>query len=211
MTIEGSESESNQTDSSDLVSKRITPRKRGVVAYSKNPFWKPFEVDVGTRKVTIAGGMTTNTETGEAMQHSGIHRIEHVDEDKFVKLFTQNIKLFFDLTAPSQKILQCVIATLQNHPNADGISLPWFTVDDFSQQHDLKISKSSFHRGLKEMLQKGFIAESELPHFYWINPHLFFNGNRMVFITEYRKTEKSKSVPKVHDQSSFETQVKENQ
>ena len=152
-----------------------------------------------------------NTETGEAMQHSGIHRIEHVDEDKFVKLFTQNIKLFFDLTAPSQKILQCVIATLQNHPNADGISLPWFTVDDFSQQHDLKISKSSFHRGLKEMLQKGFIAESELPHFYWINPHLFFNGNRMVFITEYRKTEKSKSVSKVHDQSSFEKQIKENQ
>ena len=37
------------------------------------------------------------------------------------------------------------------------------------------------------MLDKGFIAESEHPNFYWINPHLFFNGDRMVFINEYRK------------------------
>jgi hypothetical protein len=198
MTIEEPDIErSEEPRSSDLISKRVTPRKRGVLAYSKNPFWEPYKVDVGTRKITIAGGMTTNTATGEAMQHSGIHRIEQVDEDKFVKLFTQNIKLFFDLTGPSQKILQCVIATLQDHPNADGISLPWFTVDDFSQKHDLKISKTSFHRGMNEMLLKGFIAESELPHFYWINPHLFFNGNRMVFITEYRKAEKPNKTPAV--------------
>ena len=182
-------------DPEAIVSKRVKPRKQGVAAYTKNPFWKPTEVKVGTRKVTISGGFVANSETGEGMHHAGIHRVEWVDEDRFVKLFTQNLKAFFDLTPATQKVLQCVIASLQKTPNADGIWLPWFEVEDFSIEHDLKISRASFQRAMKEMLQKGFIAESENQNFYWINPHLFFNGDRMVFINEYRKEQK-KSKPK---------------
>lgn len=178
------------TDAEAIVSKRVKPRKQGVAAYTKNPFWKPTEVKVGTRKVTISGGFVANSETGEGMHHAGIHRVEWVDEDRFVKLFTQNLKAFFDLTPATQKVLQCVIASLQKTPNADGIWLPWFEVEDFSIEHDLKISRASFQRAMKEMLQKGFIAESENQNFYWINPHLFFNGDRMVFINEYRKEQK---------------------
>jgi len=169
------------------VSKRVTSRKKGVQAYTKNPFWKPYEIDVGTKKVTISGGTLLNTESGETLQHAGIHRVEYVDEDVFVKLFTKNLKVFFDLSIASQKVLQCVLNTLQISPNADGIFLPWFTVDDYSKEHNLKVSRATFHRGLREMLEKGFLAESENQNFYWINPHLFFNGNRMTFISEYRK------------------------
>ena len=44
---------------------------------------------------------------------------------------------------------------------------------------------------MKELLEKKFIAEAVQPHKFWINPHLFFNGDRMTFIREYRiKTEK---------------------
>ncbi len=182
-------------DPEAIVSKRVKPRKHGVDAYTKNPFWKPTEVKVGTRKVTISGGFVANTETGEGVHHAGIHRVEWVDEDRFVKLFTQNLKAFFDLTPATQKVLHCVIASLQKTPNADGIWLPWFQVEDFSIEHDLKISRASFQRAMKEMLAKGFIAESENQNFYWINPHLFFNGDRMVFINEYRKDQK-KSKPK---------------
>lgn len=172
------------------ISKRVKPRKQGVFAYSKNPFWRPTEVKVGTRKITISGGFVANSQTGEGMHHAGIHRVEWVDEDKFVKLFTQNLKAFFNLTPATQKVLQCVISTLQTNPNADGIWLPWFDVEDFSVTNDLKISRTSFQRAMKEMIEKGFIAESENQNFYWINPHLFFNGDRMVFINEYRKAEK---------------------
>lgn len=172
------------------VSTRVKPRKQGVSAYRQNPFWKPTEVKVGTKKVTIAGGFVANANNGEGMHHAGIHRVEWVDEEKFVKVFTQNLKVFFGLTPATQKVLQCVIATLQKSPNADGIWLPWFQVEDFSVENDLKISRASFQRAMKEMLQKGFIAESENQNFYWINPHLFFNGDRMVFINEYRKEQK---------------------
>lgn len=171
----------------DAVSKRVTSRKKGAVAYAKNPFWKPCEVKVGTKKVTIAGGFVSSPETGESVQHAGLHKVEFVDEDKFIKIFTQNLKAFFDLTPASQKVLQCLLATLQENPNAEGIHLPWFTVEDYSKSRDMKISRATFHRALHEMLEKGFIAESEHANFYWINPHLFFNGDRLVFINEYRK------------------------
>jgi predicted transcriptional regulator len=172
------------------VSTRVSSRKKGVSAYSKNPFWKPTEVKVGTRKVTISGGFVASNATGEGMHHAGIHRIEHVDESRFIKLFTDNLKVFFDLSSASQKVLHCVLAELQKHPDADGIWLPWFTVEDFALEKTIKISRTSFQRAMKEMLEKGFIAESENQNFYWINPNLFFNGDRMVFISEYRKTKK---------------------
>lgn len=175
-----------------IISTRVESRKKGVIAYTKNPFWKPTEIKVGTRKVTISGGFMTKNDTGETIQHAGIHRIEKVDETRFIKVFTDNLKVFFDLSSASQKVLHCVLEELQKHPNADGIWLPWFTIEDFAIDKSIKISRTSFQRAMREMLEKGFIAESENQNFYWINPNLFFNGDRMVFITEYQKDTKKK-------------------
>lgn len=196
MTIETSNLDTNpDTSKTEVeVSKRVNSRKKGVAAYSKNPFWKPTEVKVGTRKVTIAGGFLASADSGEGMHHAGIHRIEYVDETQFVKLFTGNLTVFFDLSPASQKLLHCLLDELQKYPNAEGIWLPWFTVEDFAAKKNLKISRTSFQRSLKEMLEKGFIAESENQNFYWINPNLFFNGDRMTFISEYRKIQKSKAL-----------------
>lgn len=189
MHIEQSGLDTNLS-SGAVVSTRVTSRKKGIAAYAKNPFWRPTEVKVGTRKVTIAGGFIARNDSGEGVHHAGIHRVEHVDESRFIKLFTDNLKVFFDLSTPSQKVLHCVLAELQKHPDAEGLWLPWFTVEDFAIEKSIKISRASFQRALKEMLEKGFIAESENQNFYWINPNLFFNGDRMVFISEYRKTPK---------------------
>jgi hypothetical protein len=52
---------------------------------------------------------------------------------------------------------------------------------------DPTLPERSFSRGLKELLKNNFIAHSETPNKFWINPHLFFNGNRVKFITEYVK------------------------
>lgn len=174
-------------NSENLISTRVKARKPGVQVYIKNPFWAPTQVKVGTRKVTIAGGLIESERTGEQLHLAGVHRVEHVDETQFVKLFTQNLKLFFDLSPGAQKILQVLLTELQKTPNSDGTFLSWVIVDEFAQLHNLKISRNTYHRGLREMLDKNFIAESEHQNYYWINPNLFFNGDRMVFITEYRK------------------------
>lgn len=168
-------------------SERVKSRKKGVLAYPQNPFWKPYEVDIGKKKVTIDSGYVTKNETGETQHIAGIHRVEEVDEERFIKLFTQNMHVFFDLSPASQKLLQCVLSLVQDKPRCLGINLDWIDMEDYAKKFSFKTSRTSYHRALHEMISKGFLAESERSGYFWINVHLFFNGDRMVFITEYRK------------------------
>lgn len=176
----------------NLVSEKRKSQKEGVLVYKENPFWEPYEVKVGKKFIRVAGGFHVSEETGESIQHSGIHIVEEKDEDEFIKLFTRNLKIFFDLKPTSLKVLQVLLYTIQQNPGTDSIHLHWFEVEEYSRLNDLKISRTAFHSALKEMISKGFIAEAEIPNKYWINPHLFFNGDRMIFIREYRKNNKSK-------------------
>ena len=60
---------------------------------------------------------------------------------------------------------------------------------------------------MKELLTKKFIAEALEPHKFWINPHLFFNGDRMSFVREYRiKTEKEikSETRRISDEVNFQ-------
>jgi hypothetical protein len=57
----------------------------------------------------------------------------------------------------------------------------------------------TFYRGLQELLTLEFIAHSSIPNKFWINPHLFFNGNRVKFITEYVKDTAITGYPKIND------------
>ena len=65
-------------------------RKKGILAYPKNPFWEAQEVKIGSKMIKVAGGQHVTPE-GESVAHSGIHVVRHVDETEFVKLYTSNI------------------------------------------------------------------------------------------------------------------------
>jgi hypothetical protein len=160
-------------------------RKKGMLAYNVNPFWEPTEVKVGSSFVRVAGGTHVGDE-GDSVKHSGIHIVKHVDKDEFVKLYTKNIKAIFDLKPTTQKVLQYLMKELQKTPNADAIYLAWLGANHYFSEVDIKVSRASFHRAMNELLNKKFIAESTMPNMYWFNPHLFFNGDRMSFIKEYK-------------------------
>lgn len=167
------------------VQKADAHSRRGLERYRENPFWKPTEVTVGKRHITVSGGHHVSKE-GESVQHSGIHIVTEVDKDEFIKLYTKNMRLFFDLKPTTQKVLQAILDAVQKAPNADCIYLHWFSVEEYIEAGGSKMSKSSFHNAMKELLEKKFIAEAVEPHKFWINPHLFFNGDRMSFVREYR-------------------------
>ena len=178
--------------STDLDKKE---EKTAVSRYRVNPFWEPTEVKVGTKFITVAGGMH-GTEEGESVQHSGIHIVTEIDKEEFVKLYTKNMRVFFDLKPTTQKVLQVVLDAVQQSPNADCIYMHWLSVDEYLKTHSLGMSKASFHNAMNELINKKFIAKSVEPHKFWINPHLFFNGDRMTFVREYR-LKKEKEVKSV--------------
>jgi hypothetical protein len=47
------------------------------------------------------------------------------------------------------------------------------------------MSDRTFHNGLKELIAKGFL-KPKLPNQFWVNPALFFKGDRVAFLREYR-------------------------
>lgn len=160
-------------------------RRKGAARYRANPFWDPTEVKVGKKHITVAGGLHVSNE-GESVKHSGVHIVTEVDKDEFIKLYTKNMRLFFDLRPTTQKVLQVILDAVQKAPNTDCIYLHWFTVEEYMDSSGTSISKASFHNAMKELLEKKFVAEATDPHKFWINPHLFFNGDRMTFVREYR-------------------------
>jgi hypothetical protein len=164
--------------------------RRGLERHRENPFWEPTEVKVGQKHITVAGGRHVSEE-GESVQHSGVHIVTEVDKEEFIKLYTKNMRVFFDLKPTTQRVLQVLLEAVQKAPNADCIYLHWFNVEEYMEANGTSLSKASFHNAMKELLAKKFIAESVEPHKFWINPHLFFNGDRMSFVREYRlKSEK---------------------
>lgn len=179
-----------------------TSRKKGVSVYPNNPFWAPTEVKVGSKLVRVAGGMHVSSE-GESVQHSGIHIVESVDKDEFVKLYTKNIRAIFDLKPTTQRVLQYLMVELQKTPNADAVYLAWVSANEYFSEVSLGMSRASFHRALKELIEKDFIAESTRPNMFWFNPHLFFNGNRMTFIKEYRVKNSPQKTTDVEDQKEL--------
>jgi len=48
------------------------------------------------------------------------------------------------------------------------------------------MSESTFNRGLRELVDKGFVYPRS-PSVYWVNPSMFFKGDRVLFIKEYRR------------------------
>jgi predicted transcriptional regulator len=162
-------------------------RKRGVKnspKYAINPFIDRLVVKTRGRKVTVARGSSlVDLETGEIQGMTEIAQIVEVDEGQFVKLFTKDLAFWFDLNKSAMRVFGALLATVQKE--SIGRDLVFF--DHTSDQtKEFGMSKQTFYRGVEELIEKGFIARHRSAGWYFINPSMFFNGNRARFVKEYR-------------------------
>ena len=164
----------------------VRGKRKNELAYPENPFWHKTEVTLGRKHITVGGGRYVTNE-GDSVEHSGVHVIREVDESEFVKIYTRNIRAIFDLKPAAQRVLQYLIVELQKTPNADAVYLAWIGAEEYFSENNVKMSRASFFNAMKELISKRFLAESTRQNMFWFNPNLFFNGNRMTFINEYRK------------------------
>lgn len=99
----------------------------------------------------------------------------------------------YDLTKTAQRVFTAVLKVYEETPMRGGyvdfIDLYWFDGGLCGQAIDM--SEKTFQRGLKELLAKSFLAP-RLHNSYWINPSLFFKGDRVRFIREYVRKAKEK-------------------
>lgn len=157
---------------------------------SSNPLIKPTEVPVKRKRVrsSLAGKQLVDANTGQLEATAVIHQIEDKDTDEFVKVFAAGIAASYELSRTGQRVFQAILQEYEQTPMtrgyADSIYLAWF--DGGLSGRKIDMSEYTFKRGLRELLDKSFIAP-QAPNVFWVNPALFFKGDRVMLIREYRK------------------------
>jgi hypothetical protein len=154
-----------------------------------NPLMEPHEVRVQKRYVrTRSRQDMLNPSTGELVGVTSIHIVEERDDAEFVKVFAEGVKAAFDLTRTGYRVFQAVLTIYQSTSMKGGYAeaVELFWLGDGLNGRSLDMSEKTFQRGLKELLAKGFLAP-RMASSFWVNPALFFKGDRVAFVKEYRK------------------------
>ena len=140
--------------------------------------------------MTAKGGKAIiDTTTGEVEDVAEIVSVHRVDNEQFVKIFTSNLKQFFNLKPTTYRMVQVLLHQLGRARDRDTVYLNVSVAEQYFISTDQNlISKASYYNAMRELIQKGFIAEHQ-PEPLLINPALFFNGDRVRFVKEYRNTD----------------------
>ena len=157
--------------------------------YETNPFISNLEITTASKKVTIFpmgsdDQVLINQTTGE-IKGTNVVTYKKVDNEEFVKLFSRNIALTFDLTSAGIKSFNVLVWSVQNTAiQKDVVALDQFALTDFLKTNDsLKMTLRTFQRGLVELEASKIIAKTLRKGFYYINPNFVFNGDRIAFTT----------------------------
>ena len=182
--------------------KKITSLKNLKLSPKINPLVElsaPIRVSSGL----VAAKMSTNlvdSATGEHHAHALIHTLKVVDNTNFVKVFAEGIRQAFELNRTEMRVFYKVLEVYEQEKMtggyADSITLSLF--DDGLNGDPLGMSDRTFQNGLKGLLNKGFLSPKVRDQ-YWVNPTLFFKGDRVAFVTEYRRK-------KITEQDRLESQ-----
>lgn len=161
--------------------------RRGAKKYASNPFIGSAVANTkqGVRRISNKDNnrmMVVSESTGEIVAPAGFWQAEEVDKTQFVKLYVNGVKAFKDLTGAGTKVFELLYLKVQENIGKDVVYLGFHDVD----QLKTPMSESTFMRGMKELIQKNFIAESMSTTRYFLNPDYMWNGDRLAFVKEYK-------------------------
>lgn len=173
------------------MTQEIKTTRRGVAVHRSNPFM--FELTTKTRRVINKRGnmMLINSETGEIQANiAGFWEGHEVDSTKFIKLFIKGVKALKELTSAGTKVFEVLYLQVQNEVGKDKVYMSFNMVD----QALTPMSTATYDRGIRELIEKGFIAATPNVGFYWLNPSYIWNGDRLAFVQEYFKAGSKPSI-----------------
>lgn len=189
--------EENQEKSTTAPAKKS---RRGMTRYAENPFLDAALASQKTRtkRITNSTGdhlMIVSENTGEVVGPAGFWHTEEVDQTKFIKLYVNGVKAVKELTSAGTKLLELLYLEMQRNIGKDQAHMSFAAVDQTLNP----ISEATFYRGMKELVEKGFLAESMSTGLYFVNPDYLWNGDRLAFVKEYRLKQRKRDKHAIAD------------
>jgi hypothetical protein len=161
------------------------PRKsirKSLPEYSSNPssVVASQTARIGTKRIVNRAGdkCMIVSEGGEILAPAGLHEIVELDQTAFVKIFPGFIAAARDLSKAAKKVFDLVYHEVLANKDMDLITL--------HNKATSSIPRTTFERGVTELLDKEILYKSIYPAQYYINVMCMFNGNRLAHIKEYR-------------------------
>jgi len=126
----------------------------------------------------------------------GMARIREVDNERFVKIYTSNLSMWFELSIPSQKMMQYILSILPR--NSDVVVLEFERVKAYTEYK----SFSSIYNAINELINKRIIARTKIKDAFFINPSFIFNGDRVIFSEAIVRSPQA-----IHERNSIEQNI----
>ena len=188
------------TEKVESNSKKINMKVKKITDFEKNienPFLKEavqqiqsgivkkYKNTSGTSRGAIL--QAVNSE-GELVGHTSFIRQIEVDEQQFTKIYLSQFSAFFELNSQSIKVFGYIMTKLM--PKQD------FFIFDLEECLEYTGYKSgqSVYNGLSGLIGSSIIARGKKDYLYFINPMVFFNGDRVTFAKTYVKKQKGKII-----------------
>lgn len=150
-----------------------------------NPFAGRLELEARKKRAgTTEVSVITDAETGARIGYQQ-EDIYYVDRARFVKVMEGMLGAAFDLDGAGQKLFWIVMDLVTEKAGQDMIYLAWTEEITISRKKKVRVSESSFYRGVKSLKEAEFIAPTERKGWYWINPAYLFNGDRVRFVNTF--------------------------
>jgi hypothetical protein len=123
-----------------------------------------------------------NSETGETTGMSQFLTSKEVDPESFTKVYNDSFYHFFGLKEAGKRVLGYVLQIIK--PNKD-----MFYLDlQEAKQYANYSNNRSISEGIVQLVEAQIIAKSSKgKYWYFINPMVLFNGDRLQIVIEYRK------------------------
>lgn len=134
--------------------------------------------------------------TSEVLGHTRFIRQIEVDEDQFAKLYLANFAAFFDLSQAAIRVFGYILTCLK--PKQDTFILRLEKALEYTKYATVK----PIYKGLEELLKAEIIARGPIENFWFINPMVVFNGDRVSFAKTYVK-KKAKQAKLIEDKKQL--------
>lgn len=167
------------------IQTEVKKSRRGLPRHTKNPFPNNTSLHkkTGVRRITTGKDRLAlfNENTGEQVGIGGFYQAMEVDKTQFVKLYVDGVSAIEGLSSSGKKVFKILYLAIRDNKDTDTILMSYDIVD----QDVVKISRTTYFKGMKELADKKFIAETMIQNYYFINPDYMFNGDRLTFMKTY--------------------------
>jgi hypothetical protein len=170
---------------SDFKKNRDNPFIAEAIERIDNNVVKKYRTATGTSKNAILQAMDSE---GKPAGHTTFIRQIEVDEEQFIKVYLSQFSAWFNLKPQGLKVLGYIMTKLV--PRQD--LLPFFMYECL--EYTAYKGEKSVYIGLANLLENQIIARGMNENFYFINPMIAFNGDRVTFAKTYVKKQKGKAI-----------------